>query len=687
MIDVRSAARAALCVPLLLAGGVACRTNASSDAARSAAIASRSDAEPWADAARGVRDPRLADLCRRTWSWRLEADRVEAGRLGDVESWGQLSDTSRAARHARVERLRELGLALRALDAATLEPADRMTRDELLEQLALPIAIDERGLDPWEWNLDARGGPQVELTAIAAEQPIATDADRERLVQRWHAMPGVVDRASENLRAGLARGRVASRKQASDVFNQLDTLLATPIERDPLLQPALGGGRFVTRVPGRTLDSVAREHGWTWRDLQRANRFLLQGAGDRLMSLYVPAQDDPLSLTERARFLEAVYTTVRDEIRPAFARYRDVIAREVIVAARSDEKPGLCNLEGGLELYRLLARAETSLDLSPEQIHAIGLEEIARIRAETEQLGASELGVATFAEVQQRLRNDPARFFANEEEIRETARRSLARAQAALAGNFHLVPRAPCKVVDIPALEAPFSTIAYYRQPMDPGALRAPGGAPGAVPEDQRFGRYFVNTFRPTTRPRYEAQALAFHESIPGHHLQIAIAQELPDLPLVRRHFGCTAFVEGWALYCERLADELGLYESGSDRFGMLSYDAWRAARLVVDTGIHAMGWSRAKAVEFMEQNTLLARNNIENEVDRYIATPGQALAYKLGQREILALRTEARDALGERFQLADFHDRVLENGAVTLATLRAHVEAWIARERATKTP
>jgi uncharacterized protein (DUF885 family) len=212
--------------------------------------------------------------------------------------------------------------------------------------------------------------------------------------------------------------------------------------------------------------------------------------------------------------------------------------------------------------------------------------------------------------------------------------------------------------------EEKHSTIAYYRQPAADGS---------------RPGRYYINTSAPETRPRYEAEVLAYHESIPGHHLQISIAQELEGLPEFRKHLGITAFTEGWGLYTERLADEMGLYTEDLDRIGVLSYDAWRACRLVVDTGMHAKGWTRAQAIGFMLENTALAENNIVNEVDRYIAWPGQALAYKAGQMEIRRLRGEAERRLGERFDLRAFHDAVLEDGAVSLETLRGTIRGFIA--------
>jgi uncharacterized protein (DUF885 family) len=254
--------------------------------------------------------------------------------------------------------------------------------------------------------------------------------------------------------------------------------------------------------------------------------------------------------------------------------------------------------------------------------------------------------------------------FKTSAEVELKARETLARAQAAVPAWFGRVqPKAPCEVKVMGMYEAPYSTIAYYRQPSSDG---------------RRPGTYMINTYLPETRPRYEAEALAFHEAVPGHHLQIAVAQELTGIPEFRKHVGVTAFVEGWGLYAERLSDEMGLYSSDLDRLGMLSFDAWRACRLVVDTGMHADGWSRQRAIDYMTENSLLAQNNIVNEVDRYLTWPGQALAYKIGQIEILKLRDEAKKKLGPRFDIKAFHDAVLGNGAVSLPVLRQQVEAYI---------
>jgi uncharacterized protein (DUF885 family) len=277
-------------------------------------------------------------------------------------------------------------------------------------------------------------------------------------------------------------------------------------------------------------------------------------------------------------------------------------------------------------------------------------------------LGERAMGTGDLATIRDRLRSDPAMHFASREEVRANAEASLQRAEEAVPAWFGRQPKADCVVVPIPAHEEAHSTIAYYRAP---------------APDGSRPGQYYINTSEPTTRPRYEAQALAFHEAVPGHHLQLSISQELTDLPAFRRHTGPTAYFEGWGLYAERLSEEMGLYAGDLDRIGVLSFDAWRACRLVVDTGIHALGWARRQAIDFMFDHTALARNNIENEVDRYIVTPGQALAYKIGQREILRLREKARTELGDRFDIRAFHDAILGQGPLGLDTLAEVVDAW----------
>ena len=350
----------------------------------------------------------------------------------------------------------------------------------------------------------------------------------------------------------------------------------------------------------------------------------------------------------------------------AFRRYRETLERDIAPVARSADRPGLVHLSGGAETYRTLIRAHTTLDLSPEEIHSTGLEEIERIDAEFVELGRRVLGTPDLDSTLGALRNDPRLRFSTADEVFETAKRSLARAQAAVGDWFGRIPSAACVVVPIPSHSEVHQTIAYYAWPAMDGS---------------RPGRYYINLYAPDTRPRYEAEALAFHEAVPGHHLQIAVAQELPGLPAFQRMLGSTAFAEGWGLYTERLSDEMGLYTSDMDRFGILSFDAWRAGRLVVDTGMHALGWTRREAIDFLKRHSALGENNIANEVDRYIVWPGQALAYKVGQLEIVRLRREAEARLGARFDIKAFHDTVLGAGAVSLPVLRGLVGSWLEGE------
>jgi len=554
--------------------------------------------------ARGVTDVDLKRLCSVAWESEMRDWPRRATKLGDRRYDGELEDNSRQAAGRRARERRELLDDLRAIDREGLSPRDRVTFDVLLQRWTVELALHDSGVAPDTWNLNALDGPAAEFPKI--EQPAETEGEQELVLARWHAMPAYLARASENLVHAMSQGLVASRTATERTLAQLDALLATPPQDSPLVTVLSAEGTLFRR--------------------------------------------ELLAVVDR-------------EVYPAFAGYRDLIRGQILPRARPDEKPGVQWAPEGNSFYALCVRRHTTLDLDPADVHEIGKREVERIRAEMSALGAALFGTSDLSEIQERLRSDPDLHFATAAEVKAKAEETLARAETVVPKAFGKLPKAPCEVVEVPELEAPFTTIAYYEQPAADGS---------------RPGRYYVNTYQPTTRPRYDAEVLGFHEAVPGHHTQVALAQELRDLPAVRRYGEETAFVEGWALYTERLCDELGLYTSDLDRLGMLSFDAWRAARLVVDTGLHAFGWSRQTAIDYMLENTLLAENNVENEVDRYIAWPGQALAYKIGQLEILSLRAKARAALGKRFSLAEFHDRVLENGPLPLAVLRQRIETWL---------
>ena len=517
-------------------------------------------------------------------------------------------------------------------------PGGRAERGRILDELAARAdALDPHGLDA-----DDRVTWQLLRRQLASER--AVHAAR---LDAWAVSPR---RGPHVLLFGLAED------QPSD----------TPEARRALLQRWRGMGAFMDTASlnlqrglerGLTANRASVE-----TTLRQLDELLAQPTDH--WPLANPELEASLSALERKTFLAQVRQALEDGLRPALQRHRNLLYHQVLPRARSDDEPGLVSLPDGRALYDLLIEVHTALPPDADELHRFGLAEVERIRGELAELGERVLGTPDLIEIQRRLREDPGLHFTTRDEVEAAAVRYLDRARGAMGAWFGRLPLAPCEVVRIPALEEQQTTIAYYRGPAEDGSLP---------------GRYFINTFAPETRPRYEAAVLAYHEAIPGHHLQIAIAQELQGLPAFRRHGGTTAYIEGWALYTERLCDEMGLYDDDLDRLGMLSFDAWRACRLVVDTGLHAMGWSRQQAIDYLYANTLLALNNVENEVDRYITTPAQALAYKVGQREILRLRAEARQALGERFDIRAFHDVVLEQGAVTLDILRRRVEDWVA--------
>jgi len=542
----------------------------------------------------------LAKLCDRYWQGYLEANPTAATGLGDKRYDDRLEDISPAGVTKDRKRLESVAAAARSIDPEKLSQADRLTRDALIEEVDDQLAWYGCGFE--QWVVDPLGGPQVQLMNLPDYTTIDTPKDAAAYVKRVRAMGPYLNDHVANLRDGLSLRKTASVDAVLKTIDQLTQLTSVPVESLAVWKPAL-----------------ATHAGW------------------------LPA--------DRDRFASGLRDAIETSLRPGLVRYRDMLQSEVLPAARPPEKAGLAALPGGVDCYRKMIRVHTSLDLDPEAVHKMGLDAVAAFRRDLAALGQKVFGTSDVAEIQRRLREDPAMHFKTGAEIEAKARESLARAQAGVPQWFGKVqPKAPCEVRVMGMHEAPHSTIAYYRHPS---------------PDGKRPGTYMINTYLPETRPRYEAEALAFHESVPGHHLQIAVAQELNGIPDFRKHQGVTAYVEGWGLYAERLADEMGLYTSDVDRIGMLSFDAWRACRLVVDTGLHAEGWTRQQAIDYMTDNSILAENNIENEVDRYITWPGQALAYKLGQMEILRLRDEAKVKLGTRFDIKAFHDAVLGNGAV----------------------
>ena len=364
-------------------------------------------------------------------------------------------------------------------------------------------------------------------------------------------------------------------------------------------------------------------------------------------------------------FVAAARTAVDDLVRPALRSYQEALRSEILPQARDDAHPGICFLPDGEAMYAALARLHASTDHSPDVLHTIGREIVEQVGQELIETGSRIWGSTDPADIFHRLTNDPALRYENRDEMLEHARRVVTEAEAEAPEWFAVVPEVPCAVEAVPEAEEAGMAAAYYM--------------PGAI-DGSRQGTYYLNTSKPTERHRYAAEDIAFHEAVPGHHFQLTVAMESADLAPARRVLFDTACGEGWGLYAERLADEMGLYSDDVARMGLFAADSWRASRLVIDTGLHALGWSRQEAVDWLAAHTPMPRMEVESEVDRYISFPGQALAYMVGRREIVRLREMAAGRLGTAFDLKQFHDHVLRAGILPLAALARAVERWVDR-------
>ena len=371
---------------------------------------------------------------------------------------------------------------------------------------------------------------------------------------------------------------------------------------------------------------------------------------------------DEARMAELRREASAV---IERGLNPALAEFREFLLATYLPACR--EQPGIGSLPEGKALYRFLAGYFTTTDMTPEAIHEVGKAEVARLLEEMEDVKRSVGFAGDLQAFNTFLRSDPQFYYNSPEALFEGYLAIAKRLDPQLVQLFGKLPRMPYGVRPIPDTIAPDTTTAYYSRP----------AANGTQP-----GYYYVNLYRPEVRPKYEMEVLSVHEAVPGHHLQIALAQELEGLPLFRTTGGETAFIEGWGLYAERLGYQMGLYTDPYSRYGQLTYDMWRALRLVVDTGIHYFGWSRQEAIDYFTAHAGKSEADIVNEIDRYIGWPGQALAYKIGQLKILALRERAEDALGDAFDIRAFHDHLLGAGAIPLDALERRMDAWIANQR-----
>lgn len=375
-----------------------------------------------------------------------------------------------------------------------------------------------------------------------------------------------------------------------------------------------------------------------------------------------------ISSADQERLRQEGKRAIMENVVAGYRAFRDFLAKEYVPHAK--ESIAASTFPQGKSFYQHRVRIFTTLDTSPESVHEVGMREVERIRGEMKAIIEKLQFKGSFAEFLEFLRTDPRFYKETPEALLQEVALILKRMDGELPKLFRRLPRTPYGIREIPAYIAPLTTTAYYMPPAGDGT---------------DAGYYYVNTYNLRSRPTYELEALSLHEAVPGHHLQIALQQELAELPMFRRYAGFTAYVEGWALYSERLGCEVGFYQDPYDDFGRLTFEMWRACRLVVDTGMHYLGWSREQAIAFMEENTALSKHNIRAEVDRYIAWPGQALGYKIGELKIRELRLKAEKSLGANFDLREFHDEILKLGAVPLIILEEQIDAYIARVIAEK--
>lgn len=542
----------------------------------------------------------IDDLAGEYYTAWLDAAPTEAHMIGEY-AWANRYETySRDEEDAQIAELRGFAAAANAIADTDLDDQQRVTRDVLVSDATARAAVLESRLRTF--SADPLFGPQATLPLVVAMLNIP-DADvADAMVEKFHAIGRAYVELADRQREGRGADRFSPEFAVTGTIGQLEEILATPVDRDPLLAKL---------TPPGGID---------------ADRW-------------------------RARMVDAV----DQSIRPGMAAYLEALL-EALPHARPDDKAGLCWLDGGDAAYASTLRFFTTTGMTAEEIHAIGLQQVEQLADEYRGLGPEVVGTDDLGQIFEAMRTDPKLHFENAEQLVDGSKVALQRAWDAMPAWFEVLPKAPC------AVEA--TTVgakAFYYPPAIDGS---------------RGGTFFVNVLHPEAWGTFELEAMAFHEGIPGHHLQIAIASELDDLPEFRKHLHNAGYAEGWGLYTERLSDEMGLYSEAVDRMGMYAADSMRACRLVVDTGIHALGWSREKAVAYMVDNSPLSEAMVRPEIDRYIVSPGQATSYMVGRLEIQRMRAEAEGRQGDGFSVKRFHSAVLDSGSLPLGVLDEVVRA-----------
>ncbi len=551
-------------------------------------------------------------LIDEAWEWQLVQNPVFASSLGDRRFNDQWTDNSIDAIEDRQKRQRAFLDRARAIDASQLSAADQLNYDLFRRRLRNTVAGQQ--YKEYLMPMSQRGGVQS-LESTVERLRMQSVKDYEDWLARMAKIETVIEQTMARMEKGRKNGYMPPRILMERIPNQL----AQQTVENPEDSPYFG---IFESMP----DAMPDE------DTTR-----LQASAKEIID-------------------ESIVPAYRD-----FSRYFD---KTYLPASR--ESIGVSELPNGKAYYEYKAQLFTTTQMTPDQIHRLGLNEVKRIRDEM-QLIIDELEFdGDFADFLHFLRTDPQFYYEDPDELYEAYLATCKRIDPELVKLFGKLPRMPYGLRPIPDNVAPDTTTAYYNRPAADGS---------------RAGYYYVNLYRPEVRPKYEIEVLSVHEAMPGHHLQIALAQELEDLPNFRRYSGFTAFIEGWGLYSEALGYDLGLYKDPYSKFGALTYEMWRAVRLVVDTGMHYKGWTRQQAIDFFKDNAAKTELDIINEIDRYLIMPGQALAYKIGQLKMLGLRQKAEQTLGDKFDIRAFHDELLGAGALPLEVLETRMNRWMTRQ------
>ncbi|MEP7092156.1 MAG: DUF885 domain-containing protein, partial [Nocardioidaceae bacterium] len=531
----------------------------------------------------------------------LVAEPTEAHLLGHYGLADRFEDVTRAHEDQVVDGLRGFVRRAEALDEGALDDQQRTTRAVLVADATARADLAEARLP--ELAADPIFGPQVSLPLVLGMLAVPDPEVAEAMVSKLAGVATYFGDLAERQREGVASGRTSAAFAVTDTVEQIDAWLASPVNQDPLL-----------------------------------------------------GVQDPPEGVDAARWHERLLAVVQKQVRPAAEHYRDVLRDEVLARARPDDRCGLGWLPDGADTYDRTLRYFTTTTKSAQEIHDIGLAQVAKLGEEYTALGPEVVGTDDLDEIVAAMRSDPRLHFETGDQLVTASEVAMQRAWDAMPQWFEVLPRARCAVQ---ATET--GAKAFYFPPASDGS---------------RGGTFFINTTDPTSWGTFELESMAFHEGIPGHHLQLAIAGELEGIPEFRKHLHNSAYAEGWGLYTERLSDEMGLYSSAVDRMGMYSADSMRACRLVVDTGLHALGWSRQQAVDYLLANSPLAEGVVRPEVDRYVVSPGQATSYMVGRLEIQRMRAEAEQRQGAAFSVKAFHSAVLDSGSLPLGVLDQVVAA-----------